>query len=138
MKQYKTEPRYRIDQVTRQPGHTVLRLPPYHYDLNPVELIWAQLKGYVAANNATFKLPAVQQLAEDDFKTNTVGRWRSFCGHVKKIEAEYWARDNLCEYEIEKRSWLIFGKSRQAKKKTEHEICCHVILNEIIFNENQE
>ena len=102
MKQYKSDPRYRIDQLFREAGHTVLRLPPYHCDLNPIELIWSQLKGYVAANNVTFKLPDVQQLAEGAFKTITAERWRSVCEHVKKIETDYWTRDNLCESEIEK------------------------------------
>ena len=97
VKQYKSDPRYRIDQVTREAGHTVLRLPPY-----PIELIWSQLKRYVAANNVTFKLPDVQQLAEGAFKTITAERWRSVCEHVKKIETDYWTRDNLCESEIEK------------------------------------
>ena len=40
--------------------------------------------------------------AEDGFKTITAERWRSFCEHVKKIEAEYWARDNLGESKVEK------------------------------------
>ena len=79
VKQYKSDPRYRIDQVTREAGHTVLRLPPYHCDLNPIELIWSHLKRYVAANNVTFKLPDVQQLAEGAFKTITAERWRSVC-----------------------------------------------------------
>ena len=102
VKQNKSDPRYRIDQVTREAGHTVLRLPPYHCDLNPIELIWSQLKRYVAANNVTFKLPNVQQLAEGAFKTISVERWRPVCEHVKKIETDYWMRGNLCESEIEK------------------------------------
>lgn len=32
-------------------GHTVLRLPPYYLDLNPIKIIWSQLKDYVAARN---------------------------------------------------------------------------------------
>ena len=102
MKQYKGEPRYLIDQVTRAAGHTAVRLPPYHCDLNPIEMIWAQLKQYVAANNVTFKLPDVLRLAEEGFKTITVDKWRSVCEHVKRTEADYGARDNLCESVIDK------------------------------------
>ena len=60
------------------------------------------MKGYVAANNVTFKLLDVQQLAEGAFKTITAERWRSVCEHVKKILTDYLTRDNLCESEIEK------------------------------------
>jgi transposase len=35
---------YVVDQMARQAGHTVLRLPPYHCELNAIELVWAQVK----------------------------------------------------------------------------------------------
>lgn len=38
---------YKIDAVLAQHGHSVLRLPPYHPDLNPIELIWATVKDYI-------------------------------------------------------------------------------------------
>ena len=38
---------YVLDQMLSQHGHLALRLPPYHADLNPIELIWANLKGKI-------------------------------------------------------------------------------------------
>ncbi len=35
---------YPVDEIIRSFGHIPLRLPPYHCDLNPIELVWAQLK----------------------------------------------------------------------------------------------
>ena len=87
-----------VSKTTREAGHTVL-LPLWP---EPIELIWSQLKRYVAANNVTFKLPDVQKLAKGAFKTITAVRWRSVCEHVKKIEADYWTRDNLCDSEMQK------------------------------------
>ena len=43
-----------------------------------------------------------RKIAEARFKTITAERWRSVCEHVKKLEAGQWARDNLCESEVEK------------------------------------
>ena len=43
-----------------------------------------------------------RKIVEDGFKTITAERWRSVCEHVKKVEAKYWARDHLCESEVEK------------------------------------
>ena len=43
-----------------------------------------------------------RKIAEDVFKAITADRLWSVCKYVKKVEAEYWARDNLCESEIEK------------------------------------
>ena len=44
-KTHPKEPVYVLDQMLSQHGHIALRLPPYHADLNPIELIWANLKG---------------------------------------------------------------------------------------------
>jgi transposase len=35
---------YVIAQILAEEGHTVLRRPPYHPDINPIELIWADVK----------------------------------------------------------------------------------------------
>ena len=43
-----------------------------------------------------------RKIAEDGFKTITAERLRSVCEYVKKVEAEYWERDNLCKSEVEK------------------------------------
>lgn len=39
IQKYKPEPVYEADEMLKEHGHEVLRLPPYHGDLNPIELI---------------------------------------------------------------------------------------------------
>ena len=63
------------------------------------------------------------KIAEDGFKTINAERLRSVCEYVKKVEAEYWGRDNLCEREVEKLA-STFQKIRQVKKT---EIYCYDI-----------
>jgi transposase len=46
---------------------TVIRLPPCHPDLNPIEKNWGIMKTRIPAKNVTFKLRDVQQLAEQNF-----------------------------------------------------------------------
>jgi hypothetical protein len=43
-------------------GHEVLRTPVRHCELNPIELIWAQVKGFEAKHNTTFRLKDVKEL----------------------------------------------------------------------------
>ena len=45
----------------RDRGHNVLRLPPYHPELYPIELIWARIK-YTAACNITNQLYVVHEM----------------------------------------------------------------------------
>ncbi|XP_026738274.1 uncharacterized protein LOC113501345 [Trichoplusia ni] len=35
-------PTYALDEIAKEKGHQVLRLPPYHCQYNAIELIWAQ------------------------------------------------------------------------------------------------
>jgi len=56
----------------------VLRLPPYHPDINPIEEMWAIVKNRIAAKNVTFKLQDVQHLAEQNFAAETTEEWAAF------------------------------------------------------------
>ena len=38
---------YELDELFREAGHEVIRLPPYHSELNPIELVWGFQKSYV-------------------------------------------------------------------------------------------
>ncbi|KAH6936616.1 hypothetical protein HPB50_020228 [Hyalomma asiaticum] len=40
---------YRIDVLGNVAGHDIVRLPLYHCELNPIEMVWSQVKGYTAA-----------------------------------------------------------------------------------------
>ncbi|XP_054265845.1 uncharacterized protein LOC128988514 [Macrosteles quadrilineatus] len=44
---------YKIDNLVRQQGHTILRLPPYMCDLNTIEFVWAKVKQHVRSRNTT-------------------------------------------------------------------------------------
>ena len=62
----------------------------------------------------SLKLTDVQHVAGAGFKTITAERWRSVYEHVKKVEAEYWARDNLCESKVEK---LVINHSEDSSSE---------------------
>jgi len=53
---------YVVDNMAKDAGHSVLRLPPYHCELNPIELAWAMVEGYVKQHNTTNKIDDVKVL----------------------------------------------------------------------------
>lgn len=65
VKNHKPEPVYYIDELLGEHGHTVIRLPPYHCDLNPIELVWAMVKKRIAEENVGGQ--NVMKLAEEAF-----------------------------------------------------------------------
>ncbi|XP_060878094.1 uncharacterized protein LOC132950594 [Metopolophium dirhodum] len=53
---------YVIDEYAKDDNKIILRLPPYHCELNPIELAWSSVKSYVPTHNNTFKLKDVLEL----------------------------------------------------------------------------
>ena len=46
--------------------------PPFDTELNPIELTWTQVKGFVAKNNTTFRLKDVKELTYAAFGKITI------------------------------------------------------------------
>ena len=89
IKQKKIPVVYKIDRIANLHGHEVIRTPVRHCELNPIELIWAQVKGFVAKSNTTFRLKDVKELTYVAFGKITIGVWTKAEEHVVKIEKEY-------------------------------------------------
>lgn len=47
VKQYSGRKNFMVDSLAKNHGHTVLQLPLYYCELNPIELIWTNIKGYI-------------------------------------------------------------------------------------------
>ena len=86
---------YKVDTMAEQNNCRVLRLPPYHCELNPIELVWAQVKHYIAMNNARFQRSEMAMLIKRGYETVTVENWKNYVEHVKHVEDEMWKADEL-------------------------------------------
>ena len=51
-----------METVAKEYGHEILRLAPYHCELNPIELAWAAEKNYVAGKNKDMSLDSEEKL----------------------------------------------------------------------------
>ncbi|XP_028165299.1 uncharacterized protein LOC114356372 [Ostrinia furnacalis] len=98
IKKYKEQfKKFSIDEILNEAGHSVLRLPPYHPDLNPIEMAWSQIKGYVASKNVSWNLTRITDLVNE--KVNLMGatEWGKLCTKVKEIEADYSKSDHVVD-----------------------------------------
>lgn len=93
--------KYAIDSYVRSLGHEILRLPPYHPDLNPIELVWAALKQYVGTKNVSFKLSGVVDICDEFFNTYSANQWQKVCDKVIKIEDDYVSKEALFDHAFE-------------------------------------
>lgn len=93
--------RYEIDEIAESRGHKGVRLPPYHCQFNPIELIWAQVKNEVAKENSGFKLSTVKDTTVRAIERVTPENWINAIMHVEKVLEEYWEKDPIIETAIE-------------------------------------
>lgn len=93
--------KYKIDTIINGMGHDVLRLPPYHPDLNPIELVWAAMKEYVSSKNVNFSMKSVMDYCDEFFDQFTVDQWKSRCERAKTFEIEYMAREPTIDKVVE-------------------------------------
>lgn len=99
---YKTiEKKYELDQIALEMGHEVIRLPPYHCQYNPIELLWGTIKGEVARLNNTFRLADVERLTNEAIDKITREDWVSRVAHAEKLQEEDFhkelARDDIVQ-----------------------------------------
>ncbi|XP_026672914.1 uncharacterized protein LOC108629203 isoform X2 [Ceratina calcarata] len=79
---------YVVDEFAKQFGHTVVRLPPYHWELNPIELAWAKIKEYIRAQSTMDMLPDVEHLVESAVKNVNAESWQNLIMHTTEVETK--------------------------------------------------
>ncbi|XP_025191753.1 uncharacterized protein LOC112592004 [Melanaphis sacchari] len=89
--------KYVIDEMVLQQNKTVLRLPPYHCELNSIELVWSVVKRHVKANNKTFKLPDVKNLLVEGIAKVDAEMWKNFVKHTIEEENKFWTLDDTVD-----------------------------------------
>ncbi|XP_040076752.1 uncharacterized protein LOC120848794 [Ixodes scapularis] len=89
--------KYRIDTIAEHHGHSVLRLPPYHCKLNPIELVRSQVKGEVASKNQSFKIAGVEKLTPTALQNVSPETWESYVKHAIQVEEQMWEADGLVD-----------------------------------------
>ena len=96
IKMYKSRNlKYRIDDLAKESGFEIIRLPPYHCDLNLEELIWANIKEYVARNNKHFNMTSIKKLFDEAVDHVSQADWQNAIKHVLDVENSYWTNDHM-------------------------------------------
>lgn len=95
------EPTYVIDEMARLQGHEIIRTPPYHPELQPIELCWGILKNEVA-RNCNFTMKNLEIQLEKAFVKVTGETCLKIIKKIRQVEDKFWEEDAQLEEVNEK------------------------------------
>lgn len=87
--------KYVLDEyVSKTTDHRIVRLPPYHCQYNPIEMIWSLTKRYFdthVGRNNDFSLENTDKIWLEALESVTPEFWRSCCEHTERQILEDYA-----------------------------------------------
>jgi len=92
IEKYAPEPTYAIDELANGYGHDVYRTPPYHPELQPIEICWGVLKNEIA-RHCDFTMKNLEFQLVEAFSKITGTICEKIIKKVRKVEDEFWRED---------------------------------------------
>ncbi|MCP4461095.1 MAG: hypothetical protein GY816_24205 [Cytophagales bacterium] len=89
-------PTYILDEIAAEHGHEILRTPPYHPELQPIETCWAVVKNQIA-RNCDFTMANLLTRLENAFSVVTAETCSGLIKKVREIEDTFWKEDILLD-----------------------------------------
>ncbi len=91
-KSYEPKPEYKIDNIAEAAGHSILRTPQYHPELQPIEMCWGIVKNYMA-KHCDFTLRKFRNNLPSAFSQVTSETCRKLIAKTVIEEGKYWEED---------------------------------------------
>ena len=92
LKKMAPEPLYAIDEIARSHGHEIIRTPPYHPELQPIETCWGVVKNHVA-RNCDFTMANLIEELDSGFENVTAKTCGKIIAKVRRTEDKFWRED---------------------------------------------
>lgn len=92
LKKFAPEPTYSIDMIANEHGHKVIRTPPYHPELQPIEICWGILKNEIA-RNCDFTMDNLMLQLDNAFRKITAKTCQKIIKKIRSVEDNFWEDD---------------------------------------------
>lgn len=89
-------PTYILDEIAAEHGHEVLRTPPYHPELQPIETCWAVAKNQIA-RNCDFTMANLVAQLEDAFNAVTAETCSGLIKKIREVEDKFWKEEVMLD-----------------------------------------
>lgn len=85
-------PTYDLDEIAAEYGHKILRTPPYHPELQPIETCWAVVKNKIS-RTCDFTMANLLNQLDDAFAGVTAKTCVGLAKKVREVEDRFWKED---------------------------------------------
>lgn len=92
LKKIAPAPIYEVDAIAKKHGHEIVRTPPYHPELQPIEMCWGVVKNHIA-RNCNFTLSNLSSQLEEGFLMVKPSTCTKIIKKVKAKEDQFWEED---------------------------------------------
>ena len=89
-----------VEKIAKKYGMEVLHLPPYHSELNAIELIWRDEKNFVARENKEMTIEHVETLFRKRREEISAETCKSCIKHASFVEEEYRKTDRIMDKKV--------------------------------------
>lgn len=91
--------KYYLDEYVKSFGHKILRLPPYHCQYNPIEMVWSECKRKYDEHMISLQGTAVEVLTtwERVLREMPAEHWKNYIQHVNKLINHSWNTIKYCD-----------------------------------------
>ena len=93
-------PTYIIDEIAEKNGHIVLRTPPYHPELQPIEICWGIVKNEVG-RNCNFTMQNLENQLEEAFNKVTSETCNKIIRKIRQVKDKFWEEDAKMDRSLE-------------------------------------
>jgi len=91
-KSFEPKPEYKIDKIAEAAGHSILRTPQYHPELQPIEMCWGVMKNHMA-KHCDFTLRKFRNNLPSAFSQVTSKTCQKLIAKTVTEETKYWLED---------------------------------------------
>ncbi len=106
-KRFSPAPEFKLDQIVESAGHSILRTPQYHPELQPIETCWGIVKNYMA-DNCDFTMSNFRSQLPIALSKVQPKSCRKLISKVVKQEEKYWIEDSQL-YEFNEIEEIDYG-----------------------------
>jgi len=86
-------PEFKLDQIAKSHGHTILRTPQYHPELQPIETCWGIVKSH-CRNHCDFSMEALNKELKVGFSKVKAKTCQGLIRKAREQEDLFWKQDS--------------------------------------------